>query len=92
VTNAHVVEGSRRLQVRLNAAASNVGSRLLNAKLIGKDWQTDLAVIKIELEGLPFLTFADSDTLSPGQIVHAFRTPLGLGQFREYGCGQRVDR
>lgn len=35
VTNAHVVEGSRQPQVRLNAAASNVGSRVLNAKLIG---------------------------------------------------------
>ncbi|PYT17538.1 MAG: hypothetical protein DMG59_07110 [Acidobacteria bacterium] len=78
VTNAHVVEGSRRLQVRLNAAASNVGSHSVNARLIGKDRQTDLAVIKIDLEGLPFPTFADSDTLSQGQIVLAFGSPLGL--------------
>jgi len=78
VTNAHVVEGSRRLQVGLNAAASNAGARLVNAKLVGKDRQTDLAVIKIDLEMLPFLEFADSDRLSAGEIVLAFGSPLGL--------------
>src|SRR5438876_560417 len=50
----------------------------MNARLIGKDRQTDLAVIKIDLERLPFPTFADSDTLSQGQIVLAFGSPLGL--------------
>jgi serine protease Do len=91
VTNAHVVEGSRRLQVQLNAAASNIGSRLVNAKLIGKDRPTDL-VIKIDLEGLPFLTFADSDTLSQGQIVLAFGSPLGLDNSVSMGVVSAVDR
>ena len=92
VTNAHVVEGSRRLQVRLNAATSNIASRLLNAKLIGKDRQTDLAVIKIDLEDLPFLAFADSDTLSQGQIVLAFGSPLGLDNSVSMGVVSAVDR
>jgi S1-C subfamily serine protease len=53
--------------VRLNGAVPNPGSHLVNAKLIGIDRQTDLAVIKIDLTGLPFLTFADSDGLNQGQ-------------------------
>jgi S1-C subfamily serine protease len=77
VTNADVVEGSRRLQVRLDAAVSDIGSRQVNAKLIGKDRQTDLSVIKIDREGLPFLAFADSNTLSQGLIVLAFGSPSG---------------
>src|SRR5215831_10953892 len=92
VTNAHVVEGSRRLRVRLNAAASDFGSRLVNAKLIGKDRQTDLAVIKIDREGLPSLAFADSDTLSQGQIVLAFGSPLGLDNSVSMGVVSAVDR
>ncbi len=67
VTNAHVVEGARQLQVRLNRAASGVGGRLVSAKLIGKDRQTDVAVIKVDRTALPFLNFADSDSLS--QVV-----------------------
>lgn len=92
VTNAHVVEGSRRLQVRLNAAASSIDSRLISAKLIGKDLQTDVAVIKIDSEGLPFLQFADSDTLGQGQIVLAFGSPLGLDSSVSLGVISAVDR
>jgi S1-C subfamily serine protease len=69
VTNTHVVQGARRLQVRLNKRVSSAGSHLVDARLIGMDRQTDLAVIKIELTGLPFLTFADSSNLNQGQIV-----------------------
>jgi serine protease Do len=57
VTNAHVGEAARRLRVRLNKAIPNVGSHLLDAKLIGIDRSTDVAVIKIDLAGLPFLKF-----------------------------------
>lgn len=55
VTNGHVVEGARKLWVRLNGAVPNLGSHLVNAKLIGIDRQTDLAVIKIDLTGLPLI-------------------------------------
>jgi S1-C subfamily serine protease len=88
VTNAHVVQGARRLRVRLNKRVSKAGSHLVDAKLIGMDRQTDLAVIKIDLTGLPFLTFADSSKLNQGQIVLAFGSPPGAGKFSEHGRGQ----
>ncbi|HET6844999.1 MAG TPA: trypsin-like peptidase domain-containing protein [Candidatus Angelobacter sp.] len=87
VTNAHVVQGSRRLRVKLNK-----GNHLLDAKLVGMDRQTDLAVIKIELTELPFLNFADSSELNPGQIVLAFGSPLGLENSVSMGVISAVDR
>jgi serine protease Do len=92
VTNAHVIQGARRLRVRLNKGASKAGSHLLDAKLIGLDRQTDLAVIKVDLTGLPFLTFADSDNLNQGQIVLAFGSPLGLENSVSMGVISAVDR
>ncbi|HWX54533.1 MAG TPA: trypsin-like peptidase domain-containing protein [Verrucomicrobiae bacterium] len=92
VTNAHVVQGARRLQVRLNEAVPNVDSHVLNAKLVGMDRQTDLAVIKIDLTGLPFLTFGDSSNLNQGQIVLAFGSPLGLENSVSMGVVSAVDR
>lgn len=92
VTNAHVVQGARRLQVRLNEAVPNVGGHVLNAKVIGMDRQTDLAVIKIDLTGLPFLTFGDSSNLNQGQIVLAFGSPLGLENSVSMGVVSAVDR
>lgn len=92
VTNAHVVEGARQLQVRLNRAVSGVGGRLLNAKVIGKDRQTDVAVVKVDRTGLPFLNFDDSDSLRQGQIVLAFGSPLGLDNSVSMGVVSAVDR
>ena len=92
VTNAHVVQGARRLRVRLNKSVSKAGSHLVDAKLIGMDRQTDLAVIKIDLTGLPFLTFADSSILNQGQIVLAFGSPLGLENSVSMGVVSAVDR
>src|SRR6266481_56295 len=92
VTNAHVVQGSRRLRVKLNKEATKAGNHLLDAKLVGMDRQTDLAVIKIELTGLPFLNFADSSELNPGQIVLAFGSPLGLENSVSMGVISAVDR
>ncbi len=92
VTNAHVVQGARRLRVRLNKRVSKAGSHLVNAKLIGMDRQTDLAVLKIDLTGLPFLTFADSSNLNQGQIVLAFGSPLGLENSVSMGVVSAVDR
>jgi serine protease Do len=92
ITNGHVVEGARRLRVRLNRAVSNAASHLVVAKVIGIDRQTDLAVIKVDLTGLPFLTFADSDDLHQGQIVLAFGSPLGLQNSVSMGVVSSVDR
>jgi serine protease Do len=50
----------------------------LEAKLIGMDRQTDLALIKVEAHDLPFLTLADSAEVKQGQVVLAFGSPFGL--------------
>jgi serine protease Do len=83
VTNAHVVEGARRIRVRLQGlekagitAAEPSGA--VDAKLVGVDHQSDLAVIKIDKKDLPALEFTDSDHLKQGQVVFAFGSPLGL--------------
>lgn len=87
ITNAHVVEGARRLQVLLPIPAvpdatsrsilKPVGKRE-DARIVGIDWETDLAVLKIEGSGLPHLPLGDSDELRAGQLVLAFGHPLGL--------------
>lgn len=92
VTNAHVVQGARRLWVRLNKEASSAPTHLQDAKLVGIDQQTDLAVIKINLAGLPFLKFADSSSLEQGQVVLAFGSPLGLENSVSMGVVSAVDR
>lgn len=74
VTNAHVVEGATAIRV---AFASG---RELDAKLIGTDNSTDIAVIKVELPAaeLKVLSLADSTTLEVGQGVVAIGSPFGL--------------
>ena len=86
VTNAHVVKGARRIQVRLpsrsEAAGRNVTmqpeGKLIDAKLVGLDRDIDIAVVKINLTGLPFLAFGDSNRIHQGELVMAFGSPLGL--------------
>ena len=83
VTNAHVVEGARQIRVRLQGLepADTPNKKLpprLEAKLVGVDSLTDLAVLKIDMKGLPALQFANSDDLRQGQVVFAFGSPMGL--------------
>lgn len=74
LTNNHVVDEADELKVSLN------DGREFTAKLIGADPKTDVAVIKIEAEDLPFATLADSDKLRVGDLVFAVGNPLGVGQ------------
>jgi serine protease Do len=87
VTNAHVVQGARRLQVALSGGGSGPtearsvlkpAGRVVAASVIGIDRETDLAVLKIGEAGLPFLPLGDSEALRPGELVLAFGSPLGL--------------
>src|SRR5271165_3000873 len=84
VTNAHVVQGARKIRVRLqglekqSAGASSEPLGPIEAKLVGVDRQTDVAVMKINMTGLPALALADSSQLRQGQVVFAFGSPLGL--------------
>jgi serine protease Do len=72
LTNAHVVEGSDQVKVTLKDGKTYQG------KVMGTDPLTDVAVVKIEATGLPAVTFADSDTLQPGEWAIAIGNPLGL--------------
>jgi serine protease Do len=86
VTNAHVVGGARDIRVRLatphgGAPGKSIlkpAGRRLPARLVGLDAETDLAVLKIDVTGVPFLELADSDALRQGQVVIALGSPLGL--------------
>jgi serine protease Do len=75
VTNNHVVEGATQIRVTLN------DRRILDAKLIGVDKLTDLAVIKVNASDLPSIAWGDSSQLKPGQTVLAFGSPFGYFQF-----------
>jgi serine protease Do len=101
ITNNHVVQGAKRVQVRLSAAAVGQsagqsiiagGGALMGAKVIGVDKETDLAVLKIEGENLPFLTLGDSDELFQGQLVFAFGSPMGLTNSVSFGIVSTVAR
>ena len=72
VTNNHVIEGGRDIEVTLN------DNREFNAKLIGTDASTDLALIKINARGLPHLFFGNSDSVLVGEWVLAVGNPFNL--------------
>jgi S1-C subfamily serine protease len=72
ISNNHVVAGANKLEVILSNKKSYV------ANLIGTDPSTDIALLKIEEKGLPYLNFANSDLVEVGQWVLAVGNPLGL--------------
>ena len=98
VTNLHVVEGARRIQVILPASRDSGGSilkprgRVVGAQIAGIDDETDLAVLRVEEKGLPALTLGDSEALRQGQIVLAFGSPLGLENSASLGVVSAVAR
>ncbi|GAC1354587.1 MAG: Do family serine endopeptidase [Variovorax sp.] len=74
LTNNHVVEGADEIEVTLN------DSRHARGKVIGTDPDTDLAVLKIELDKLPVIVLGNSDELQVGDQVLAIGNPFGVGQ------------
>ncbi len=72
ISNNHVVAGAKKLEVVLSNKKSYI------ANLVGTDPTTDIALLKIEEKGLPFLNFANSDAVEVGQWVLAVGNPLGL--------------
>lgn len=74
LTNHHVVDGAAKMSVSLN------DGRQFEAKLIGSDSPSDLALIKIEASSLPVLVLGDSDKASVGDVVLAVGNPLNVGQ------------
>jgi serine protease Do len=74
ITNHHVVDGAEEISVDLN------DRRHFDAKLIGSDAPSDLAVLQIQAHDLPVLQLADSDKVRVGDICLAVGNPLGIGQ------------
>ena len=72
LTNNHVVQDAERITVTLN------DRRELPARLVGNDPATDLAVIKIEAEGLTYIPFGNSDQVKVGEPVLAIGNPFNL--------------
>lgn len=101
ITNAHVIEGGRRFQVAIPrpAVRESPGRSALRpvsqeapALLLGSDRETDLAVLKVDLNDLPFATLGDSDSLMPGHLVLALGSPLGLASSVTMGVVSAVGR
>jgi Do/DeqQ family serine protease len=74
LTNHHVIDGADQIKVDLN------DNRSFAAKVVGSDPPSDLAVLKIEANGLPVLALGDSDRTRVGDVVLAIGNPLGVGQ------------
>ena len=75
ITNNHVVEGADEVLVRLKD-----GKTSFNAKIIGTDPATDIAVLKVNARNLPAITLTDSEKLEVGDAVLAIGNPFGVGQ------------
>jgi S1-C subfamily serine protease len=72
VTNAHVVAGAERVKVTLK------DGRVLSGKVMGIDRVTDVAVVKVDAQGLPTVQLGESEKLLPGEWAIAIGNPLGL--------------
>ena len=74
LTNHHVVEGANKITITTH------DNKTYDAKIVGTDQPSDLAVLKIEATELPFLVLGNSDNVRVGDIVLAIGNPLGIGQ------------
>jgi len=86
LTNYHVVEGARKIDVTLSEGKKYTG------KIVGYDKRSDLAVIKIDAENLPYLPLSDSDKLEPGQFAIAIGNPYGLNRTVTLGIVSALNR
>ncbi len=74
LTNNHVIEGADDIEVQLT------DGRQVRARLVGADAETDLAVLKIELDRLPVIAFGNAPALQVGDAVLAIGNPFNVGQ------------
>jgi Do/DeqQ family serine protease len=74
LTNHHVIDGAEQIKVDLN------DNRTLDARVVGSDPPSDLAVLKVDATNLPVLALGDSDRVRVGDVVLAIGNPLGIGQ------------
>jgi serine protease DegQ len=86
LTNNHVVRGADAIAVALD------DGRRVKAHLVGADPDSDLAVLKIDLAGLPVITFGRSETLKVGDVVLAIGNPFDVGQTVTMGIVSALGR
>ncbi len=86
VTNHHVIADADEIRVQL------ADGRIARASIVGRDPDTDLAVLKISLPSLPTVVFGRSDRLSVGDVVLAIGNPLGLTQTVTHGIVSATGR
>jgi serine protease Do len=101
MTNAHVVNGGQRIEVVLPGAVSEMSpmrslartrGRTVLARVIGAAPEVDLALLKVDVAGLPSLPLADYDSLRQGELVFAFGSPEGLRNSVTMGVVSAVAR
>ena len=86
VTNHHVIANADSIRVQL------ADGRVADAKIVGRDPDTDLAVLKIEVTPLPVAVFGRSDLLRVGDVVLAIGNPVGLSQTVTHGIVSATSR
>ena len=86
LTNSHVVEAADNIEVAL------ADTRRVNAKVVGIDPESDLAVLKIDLPKLPAITFGQPDGARVGDVVLAIGNPFGVGQTVTLGIVSALGR
>ena len=86
LTNNHVIEQADEIEVSLN------DGRQARARIVGTDPDTDLAVLKVELDNLPAITFGTEDHVNVGDVVLAIGNPFGVGQTVTMGIVSALER
>jgi serine protease DegQ len=86
LTNNHVIAAADAIEVALS------DGRKLTATVVGTDPDTDLALIKVDANNLPAITFASSDSLNVGDVVLAIGNPFGVGQTVTQGIVSALGR
>ena len=86
LTNSHVVDGATRVHVTLS------DRREFDARVVGRDAEADIAVIKVDATGLPAVTIGDSSRVEVGDLALAIGNPFGLGQTVTMGIVSALGR
>ncbi|OQA32930.1 MAG: Periplasmic pH-dependent serine endoprotease DegQ precursor [Betaproteobacteria bacterium ADurb.Bin341] len=86
LTNFHVIEAASEIEIALN------DGRTLKANVVGSDPESDLAVLKINADKLPAVTFGQMDSLRVGDVVLAIGNPFGVGQTTTMGIVSALGR